>query len=80
MPQRLAAILALIAFAVCMLVGLQADNSFTTTVGRALVAMFVTLVIGLVVGCMVQSMLRETQAVRDGKTEKSATETGPQDR
>ena len=80
MPQRVAASLALIAFAVCMLIGLQADNTFTTTVGRALLAMFATFVIGLVLGHMAKSMLQESHAAQDGKLGKSATESRPQDR
>ena len=49
MAQRLAAILALLAFAVCLYVGgVEAGNPFTTTVGRALVAMGGTYVVGLI--------------------------------
>jgi hypothetical protein len=57
-PQRLAASLAVLTFAVCLVVGgLQAGNTFTTTVTRALVAMAGTFVVGLVVGAMGQRML-----------------------
>ncbi len=60
MPQRLAAVMALLAFAVCLLIGgLQADNPFTTTVSRALAAMAGTFVIGLIVGVMGQKMIDE---------------------
>ena len=60
MPQRLAAVLALIAFAVCLVVGgIQAGNPFTTTVMRALAAMVGTFVIGLIVGYMGQKMIDE---------------------
>ena len=60
MPQRVAAILSILAFAMCLLVGgLQADNPFTTTVSRALEAMLGTFVIGLIVGSMAQKMLTE---------------------
>jgi hypothetical protein len=60
MPQRLAAAVALIAFALCLLIGgLEVDNPFTTTVLRALVAMAGTYVIGLMVGAMGQKMLDE---------------------
>jgi hypothetical protein len=60
MPQRVAAILALTAFAMCMVVGgLQADNPFTTTVTRSLIAMAGTFIIGLVLGAMGQRMLTE---------------------
>lgn len=60
MIHRIAASLALIAFAVCLVVGgIQAGNSFATTVGRGLVAMAGTYVIGLIVGRMGQKMLEE---------------------
>ena len=50
MTRRIAAITALVAFAVCILVGLQAQNPFATIVSRALVAMVVTFAVGLVLG------------------------------
>jgi hypothetical protein len=60
MPTRLAAILALLVFAVCLLVGgLETGNTFTTTVGRALAAMVGTFVIGLIIGSMGQKMIDE---------------------
>jgi Na+/H+-dicarboxylate symporter len=60
MPQRLAGAIALLVFAMCVLIGgLQADNTFGTAVGRALVAMVVTFVIALIVGHMAQRMLEE---------------------
>jgi hypothetical protein len=63
MPQRLATIVALLAFAVCLCVGgFQAGNPFTTTVGRALVAMAGTYVVGLIVGTMVQRSIEENLA------------------
>ena len=63
MPQRLAAIVALLAFAVCLCVGgFQAGNPFTTTVGRALVAMAGTYVIGLIVGTMGRRAIEENLA------------------
>ena len=59
MGNRIAATLALVAFAMCLLVGIQAGNSFATTIQRALVAMGGTYVIGLVVGAMGQRMIDE---------------------
>jgi hypothetical protein len=60
LPTRLAAILALLAFAFCLIVGgLQAGNTFTTTVSRALAAMAGTFVIGLILGSMGQKMIDE---------------------
>ena len=63
MPQRLAAILASLAFAVCLYVGaFEAGNPFTTTVERALAAMGVTYVVGLVVGTMGRRAIEENLA------------------
>ncbi len=60
MAQRLASILALLAFAVCLFVGgFQVGNPFPTTVGRALAAMAGTYVLGLIVGAMGQRMIEE---------------------
>jgi hypothetical protein len=68
MPQRLAAVMALLAFAVCLLVGgIQADNPFTTTVSRALLAMAGTFVIGLIVGTMGQKMIEENLKMEQEK-------------
>ena len=62
-PQKLAAVLALLMFALCLVIGaLQAGNTFTTTVWRALVAMGGTFVIGLIAGAMGQKMLDENAA------------------
>ena len=43
-PKRLAAAMALLAFAGCLISGMRAENTFDTTVVRALEAMIVTLV------------------------------------
>jgi len=81
MPVRLAAILALLVFAGCLLIGaLEAQNTFATTVWRALVAMFGTFVIGLIVGHMGQRMLQESAPVQSPKTGESATEPAKSDR
>jgi len=64
MPQRLAVIVALLAFAVCLFVGgFQVGNPFTTTVGRALAAMAGTYVVGLIVGMMGRRAIDENLAV-----------------
>jgi hypothetical protein len=60
MPTRLAAILALLAFAVCLVIGgIQVGNPFSTTVMRALAAMGGTFVVGWLIGSMAQKMLDE---------------------
>jgi hypothetical protein len=51
--------MSLIAFAVCLVAGLEADNPLGTILARSLVAMAGTLVVGLVVGAMAQKMLDE---------------------
>jgi hypothetical protein len=59
MTRRIAASMALVAFAVCILVGLQAGNTFSTIVAKALLALVATFVLGLVIGAMAQKMLDE---------------------
>jgi hypothetical protein len=66
MARRLAASMALVAFAVSILIGLQTGNPFTTIVTKALVALAVTFVIGLVVGVAAQKMLDENLAAAAG--------------
>ena len=56
--------MSLVAFAVCLLMGLRADNTFSTIVANALLAMAGTFAVGLVVGAMAQKMLDENLAAR----------------
>lgn len=73
--------MALLAFAVCLLVGaVQADNPFSTTVARALAAMAGTFVVGLVVGLMGQKMIEENLNAAKQKLSDSATKASPSDR
>ena len=67
MGNRIAATVALVAFAMCLLIGIQAGNSFATTIQRALVAMGGTYVIGLVVGAMGQRMIDENLKAEEQK-------------
>jgi hypothetical protein len=60
MSTRLAAAMSLIVFAVCLVMGIEADNPFTTTIERALEGMGVTLVVGMIVGAMGQKMIEES--------------------
>jgi hypothetical protein len=81
MPQRIASIMALIAFALCLLIGVvQAQNSFGTTVVRALGAMLATFVIGLIVGMMAQKMLDENLRGVEEKLKNEETKPQPSDR
>jgi len=72
MPYRIASVLALIAFAACIVIGgLGAGNTFGTTVLRALLAMACTYVIGLLIGIAAQKMLEENLKVEEEKLRKS---------
>lgn len=65
MPRRLAASLALLVFAICLIAGLESGNTMSTILSRALIAMLGTLVISLIVGTMAQKMLEENVARRE---------------
>lgn len=86
MPARLAAILSLIVFALCLVIGgLEAGNPFGTTVLRALAAMGGTFVIGLILGVMAEIMLKEsvgtpTSAPDGGKLKNSEANSSQGDR
>jgi hypothetical protein len=68
MAFRIASIMGLMSFAVCLIVGaFQADNPFTTTVSRALVALLGTMCVGLLVGVMAQKMLDENLKTAEAK-------------
>lgn len=67
MSRRLAAATSLVAFALCLLAGMAAENTLSTTLSRALLAMAGTLVVGLVVGAMGQRMLEENVKVAKAK-------------
>ena len=69
MTRRIAGIGALLVFAVAVMAGLEADNTFSTTISRALVAMGVTLVVGLIVGAMAQAMFDENRKIPKEKRE-----------
>lgn len=71
MTRRLAACVALVAFALCMVQGLVAENSFTTVVWRSLQALVVTLGVGLIVGVMLGKML-DDEVVKSVEPENSA--------
>ena len=68
--HRIAAVAALVAFAVCLIAGgFAAQNGFATVVTRALVAMSATFVVGLIVGAMAQKMLDENLKPHEEKSE-----------
>lgn len=80
MPYRIAASLALVAFALCLLMGIQAGNTFSTTIVRAMLAMLGTCVIGLVVGWMGQKMLEENLRAEEEKLKNLGTKLETEDR
>ncbi len=78
MTQRIAAALALAVFLVCLLCGADAGNPFGTVVTRALLAMLITLVIGLILGAMAQRMLDENLKPEEEKLKNESVST-PED-
>lgn len=62
MARRMAGSLSLLAFAVCLVAGLNAGNPAATVLSNALAALGVTFVVGLAVGAMAQRMLDENVA------------------
>ena len=74
MVRRVAASLALVVFAVCVIAGLGAGTSTSTILGNALLAMGGALVVGLVVGAMAQRMLSENVA---GEAAKAGAKADP---
>ena len=81
MVQRIAGCFSLITFAVCLLIGgLEAGNPFATTVWRALQAMGVTLVLGMVLGAMAKGMLDENLKMEQEKLKNSQPKTAAKGR
>jgi len=74
MVRRVAGSLALLAFAVCLVAGMNAGNSTATVLSNALAALGVTFVVGLAVGAMAQKMLEENVAAE--ATKAAAADTG----
>lgn len=69
MARRTAGILALLAFAVCLIAGINAGNSTATVLSNALLAMAGTFVIGLAIGAMARKMLEENVAAEAAKAQ-----------
>jgi threonine/homoserine/homoserine lactone efflux protein len=80
MGTRIASACALLVFALAILLGLSAENTFSTTVYRALIAMGGTFIIGLVIGAMADKMAAEAKMLKQGKKEKSIEEKASADR
>ena len=75
MVVRLASTFALIAFAMSLVEGLRAENTFGTVVLRALLGLVVTLGVGLILGVMIEKMLAENLTQSEG-SENSSNEAG----
>lgn len=71
MPRRFAAVSSLVVFALCLVLGMRAENTFSTTVQRALMAMGGTFVVGLVLGSVAQRMLDENLRAEEERLKKS---------
>ena len=78
MTNRIASTLALIAFALCLLLGMGANNTFTTTVTRALVAMTSTFALGLLIGGAAQKMLDENLQSEEKKLKDTTPAPSPE--
>ena len=76
MAKRLAGAMSLLAFAVCLVAGIEADNTPATILSKALAAMAGTFVVGLVVGAMGQKMLDEHLAAEQKKMAAAEAATG----
>ena len=68
MARKIAASSALLVFAISVLLGLGAENTFSTTLSRALLAMGGTFIIGLVIGAMADRMIAENPGKRPQTT------------
>lgn len=80
MARKIAASSALLVFAISVLLGLGASNTFSTTLSRALLAMGGTFVIGLVIGAMADRMIAENLSPAEKKLKNSEAKTGTLDR
>ena len=79
LPQRVAACLSLVAFALCLLIGgFGADNGFGVTVGRAMLALVGTYIVALVIGHMAKRMLDENVAAAAGNGARMASTKSPE--
>jgi uncharacterized membrane-anchored protein YhcB (DUF1043 family) len=80
MTRRIAATMALIAFALCLVMGIVAENDIATTLSRALLAMLGTFFVGLIVGAMAQRMLDENLSDQAKNEENKARKSNTVDR
>lgn len=74
-PRTIAAVLGLLGFCVCILGGLWAGNPPTLVISRALWAMFIFFIIGLVTGFAARIVVREYVADRETALRRSEEST-----
>ena len=80
MARKIATASALLVFAVSILLGMAAENTFTTTVSRALQGMAITFVVGMVIGAMAERMVQENLSRTSGKNKNSEVKPPPESR
>lgn len=81
LARRLSAVMALLAFAVCLLVGgLEAGNGLGTVIERALTAMAVTFAVAYAVGLAAQKMLDEHLKIEEHRLRENSSADAPADR
>lgn len=68
--------MSLLAFAFCLIVGMNSGNPLATTLWRALVAMAGTLIVGGIVGMMAQRMVDEDVQARQAEQEDAGQSKG----
>ena len=80
MARKIAAASALLVFAISVLLGMNAQNTFSTTLIRALQAMGVTFILGLMLGAMTEKMMEENVSASKKKNKISEAKPGAEDR
>lgn len=80
MLRRIAVALALTAFALCLVMGIMAENDIGTSIWRGLQAMFVTFFVALILGAMAERMLNENLSAYEKNAENSQSNSSASDR
>jgi MFS family permease len=80
MARKIAAVSALLVFGISILSGLHAQNTFSTTLSRALQGMAIAFIVGLLIGLMADRMFREHLEAEAKKNKFSEVKPGPDDR
>lgn len=80
LARRIACVVALVAFALALVSGLEAGNSFSTTVLRALGALAGTFVLGWIIGMMIERVVDENLSTQEEKLKELPAESTANDR